>query len=288
LGDNRKHVSIWQRVLLNGANSRQHGPAFRHIIDSNEYVRDTTHLGGYHKPEEKTEMSFYAYVKQPEENEKIWHYLDFTRFMLLIHQKMLFFEQAEKLDYLFEGYGTIGAVAPGLNVHDPMDSQEFTTLCRSCLVVNSWHMHESESAALWKQYSSRHAEIAIQSTVQRLKKGLNYSLLKYVKIGAVNYQPPSLNPDETGVSIEVDYFYKRQSFAHEREIRVLAHARDLELVTRGGGLAVPADLDVLIEKVHVAPQAPHWFAELVGSITAEAYHIEAEVIQSNLHREVIV
>jgi hypothetical protein len=223
-------------------------------------------------------MSFYAYVKQPEENEKIWHYLDFTRFMLLVHQKTLFFEQAENLDYL----------APGINIHDPMDSQEFTLLCRSCLVVNSWHMHESESAALWKQYGSRHAEIAIQSTVQRLKKGLNYSLLKYVKIGTVNYQPPSLNPDETGVSIEVDYFYKRQSFAHEREIRVLAHARDLELVTRGGGLAVPADLGVLIEKIHVAPQAPHWFAELVRSITGETYHIEAEVIQSSLHREVIV
>jgi hypothetical protein len=254
----------------------------------NEYARGVAVSGGSHKLEEKRRMSFYAYVKQPEENEKIWHYLDFTRFMLLVHQKTLFFEQAERLDYLFEGYGTIGTVAPGTNIHDPMDLQELSSLCRACLVVNSWYMHENESAALWKQHHDHHAEIAIQSTVQRLKKGLNYSLLKYVKIGAVNYQPPKANPDEAGISIEVDYYYKRQSFAHEREIRVLAHARDLELVTRGGGLAVPADLGVLIEKIHVAPQAPQWLAELVRSITSETYQIGVEVVQSNLHWEAVL
>jgi hypothetical protein len=251
-------------------------------------MREMSPLGGSHKLEEEQKMSFYAYVKQPEENEKIWHYLDFTRFMLLVHQKTLFFEQAERLDYLFEGYGAIGTVAPGASIHDPTDLQELSALSRACLVVNSWYMHESESAALWKQHCNHHAEIAIQSTVQRLKKGLNYSLLKYVKIGTVNYQPPEANPDEAGISIEVDYFYKRQSFAHEREVRVLAHARDLELVRRGGGLAVPADLGGLIEKIHVAPQAPHWLAELVRSIASEAYHIGVEVVQSNLHWETVV
>lgn len=232
-------------------------------------------------------MSFYAYVKQPEENEMIWHYMDFTRFMLLIHQKSLFFEQAEKLDYLFEGYGSIGAVAPGTSIHDPKDTHELSALGRACLVVSAWHMLPCESAALWKHYHSQHAEIAIQSTVQRLKKGLNYSLLKYVKIGAVNYAPPKVNPDEVGISIEVDYFYKRQSFAHERELRVLAHARDLDLVIRGGGLTVPADLDVLVEKIYVAPQTPAWLADLVQSMVSETYHLQAEVVQSNPRRETI-
>jgi hypothetical protein len=183
-------------------------------------------------------MSFYAYVKQPDDEVCVWHYMDLARYMLLLEQRALFFEQVDAVDCQFEGYGTIGNVAPGTNIHDAArETTEFSALSRASLVISCWHMGDCESAALWQLHAD--APVAIKSTVQRLKKGLNYSLLKYVKIGAVNYQPPAILSTEAGVSIEVDYFFKRQSFAHEREVRILAHARDLDLVTRNGGCWPP-------------------------------------------------
>jgi hypothetical protein len=231
-------------------------------------------------------MSFYAYVKQPDDEVCVWHYMDLARYMLLLEQRALFFEQVDAVDCQFEGYGTIGNVAPGTNIHDAArETTEFSALSRASLVVSCWHMGDCESAALWQLHAD--APVAIKSTVQRLKRGLNYSLLKYVKIGAVNYQPPAILSTEAGVSIEVDYFFKRQSFAHEREVRILAHARDLDLVTRNGGLLASADLGALVEQVCVSPKAPPWFADLVRSITNSTYHVDVEVAQSTLRREAL-
>lgn len=231
-------------------------------------------------------MSFYAYVKQPDDDEIIWHYLDFAKYMILLDQRALFFELASQINVQLEGYGAIGQVIPGTERDTSREiMNQFATLSQSCLVVSCWYMHSSESAALWKQHP--HTPIAIQSTIARLKKGLNYSMLKYAKIGAVNYHPPTLRPDETGVSVEVDYYFKRQSFQHEREMRVLAQARDLTAVTSDEGLAVPATFETLVMGVRIAPTAPRWLVKLVQSVTRDTYHLDTDIIQTDLHEMAI-
>jgi len=72
------------------------------------------------------------------------------------------------------------------------------------------------------------------------------------------------------------FMYKRKSFEHDREIRCLIWTpqhgkndptnpednkyKDIE------GIYVPVQLDVLIEKIYLAPTAPEWIHELLESL----------------------
>ena len=42
------------------------------------------------------------------------------------------------------------------------------------VLVNCWHMNNSESAAMWNSYSYRNSGIALQSTFQRLKDAVKF------------------------------------------------------------------------------------------------------------------
>lgn len=75
------------------------------------------------------------------------------------------------------------------------------------------------------------------------------------------------------------YFLKRKSLEHEREFPALLWALavdadghvDLNVpVFPDGGVAVPVNLDVLIEAIHVSPGAPQWFREAVEASVPSA------------------
>lgn len=234
-------------------------------------------------------MSFYSYIKQPDDANIVWYYLDFARFMLLLEQRALFFPQVTQLEHALEGYGSVGDTVPGFNIHSTMpDATSFAIPPRACMVVSCWHIHETDSIALWRYYQTKGAYLAIRTTVQNLKKSLNFAPLRYVKIGTVSYQPPVIRDGDTGVSIEVDYFYKHASLAFEREMRILAHVRDLELATRLGGTIVHADLNALIQGIHIAPQSPPWYGELIRSLVVERYGLDVAITAPKQQVQVLI
>jgi hypothetical protein len=70
------------------------------------------------------------------------------------------------------------------------------------------------------------------------------------------------------------FMFKRLSFEHEQELRILKPLGDLKALqssadvprnSRSGEL-IGCDLTQLIEVVHVAPNAPPWFEELVRKV----------------------
>jgi hypothetical protein len=84
------------------------------------------------------------------------------------------------------------------------------------------------------------------------------------------------------------YLYKRKSFGHEQEIRALIQEMpskdgqiDLSTPPFDKGLYVPVDLDVLIDRIYVAPACPKWLYELTKSVT-QKYGLTKEVKQSSL------
>lgn len=233
-------------------------------------------------------MSFYRYVKQPEREQKLWHFMDFAEFMLLLEKQSLFFVQATRLDDDLGGFGCVGQTVPGvIHTQTATAYQETADAARALLVVNSWHMVEQEMAVLWCHYSGRGAVLAVQSTVDRLSQGINYSTLKLVKLGQVSYHSPEIDPSDDGVSIEVDYFFRKNSFQHEREVRMIAQARDAVAVRTLGGTLVRVDLNRLIERVYVYPRAPVWVADLVREL-AQRYGVEGEVICSDPVHDLVV
>lgn len=162
--------------------------------------------------------------------------------------------------------------------------------------VNSWHINQGESAALWKLYGDA---IAIRSSVGRLTKSIG-SFQVETKDG--HLEPVPLVISKVKYLSDNDYkvpsnnvynavLRKRYSFSHERELRavisVWAGPRldddaifpfylgtgivfpKLEQEMRSqNGILVPVDLTKLIHSVVVSPLAPSFAFELVKRLTA--------------------
>lgn len=89
--------------------------------------------------------------------------------------------------------------------------------------------------------------------------------------GAVNYVDygTSFIPERT---VFAPFMHKRLSFAFEHEVRLLLWSgSDTGPTLAVGelpplGYDVSVDLDRLAEEIYIAPDAPAWFADLVGKV----------------------
>lgn len=86
------------------------------------------------------------------------------------------------------------------------------------------------------------------------------------------------------------FLHKRKSFEHERELRALIwtpqHGKNsmppgVNKHAHDRGIYVSADLNVLVERIYVAPTAPQWFHELIRSLV-KRFNLNKPVVQSDL------
>lgn len=224
---------------------------------------------------------------------KIWRYLDFTKFVSLLDTEALFLCRADQLDDPLEG----SLSRATLDARDQPDTKiprvtksalsDIHRYARFHVFINSWHINEFESAAMWKLFLKSDEGLAIQSTLGDLKQSMARSDID-VNIGKVEY----IDYDRDVISeknILYPFVHKRKSFEHEREIRALTYLnpqhleKDDDFFTPNPnlGINVKIDRDVLINKVYVSPTAPPWFYDLTKSVMKK-YGVEKEVIMSNL------
>jgi hypothetical protein len=233
--------------------------------------------------------------KPKNENAQIWRYMDFTKFVSLLDKSALFFSRSDKLGDSFEGsyskanielrptvYGESGKGAQDLPARL---SNVFKAFPRFTL-INSWHLNEYESAALWKLYLKSNDGIAVQSTFKHLRDSLKHE--KYsIFIGKVKYIDYEKDWLPEGNTL-YPYIYKRKSFEHEQELRAIIQEMpskngkiDLSIPPFDEGLYVSVDLKVLIDRIYLAPACPKWLFELTESVTKK-YGVDKEVKQSSL------
>ncbi len=226
-----------------------------------------------------------AFKKPKDENAKIWRYMDFTKFVSLLDKSALFFTRVGKLDDSFEGScpekvikfweGKFGMEYPG----------GFYTHLNKFTAVNCWHLNKYESAAMWKMYLKSNEGIAIQSTFKRLKDSLR-DKEHDVFLGRVRYIDYSRLVDPVEVFTH-PVIYKRKIFKHEQELRAVIRKLPKKgfskrsKLTIAEGIYVPVDLNVLIDKIYLAPVSPVWQFELLKSIL-EKYQLNKEVVQSRM------
>jgi hypothetical protein len=211
---------------------------------------------------------------------RIWRYMDFAKYVSLLDKHALYFARAHQLEDQFEGSfttPTLGMIEEAVAVLPPevreASRAEYTKTAemgRRDFAVNSWHMSNHESAAMWKLYLGGTEGVTIQSSYSRLVDSFAPSSLE-VMIGKGNYV------DYGSHSFRLDnafwsWLHKRDSFEYEREIRAVVWEPRYE-VWRGAqrgistGVLVEADLEVLIENVVVSPGSGAWFRELVQSVS---------------------
>ncbi len=262
--------------------------------------------------ERAPETTSEAIPKPASDEVVIWRYMDFTKFVALLETAALFFARISHLDDPFEG--SFPKSQPPLSrflqllpknflpegvevAHMPSPGLlEYGRAMRNWTMVNCWHAVEHESAAMWSLYGNG---IAIRSTVGRLRSALGvppavsdeFFDKGQFHIGMVEY----IDYDNSHISPvhgAAQFFRKRRSFEHEKELRAvimqlpvdakrwLDYSRHFD----DPGKIFSVDLKTLICAIRIAPQAPGWYSDLVSKVTAR-YGVELTPQQSDLDAE---
>jgi hypothetical protein len=280
-----------------------------------------------------TDHSVFQQPSNP--NVKIWRYMDFAKYVALLEDGALWFSRADKLgesfgDRLgdpFEGtlsHATLEALRRNYsgieNEGRELSSEEdvaeqvdlalrTSRLMRQWTYVNSWHMNERESAAMWRLYARSNEAVAIQSTYSKLRDCLpsKVQVGKPDVSGIAGEWNEGDSPVYLGIVQYIDYgtepisqdnaFYpfvhKRKSFEHEQELRAVISSVPFVEEPDGGmyipesaanletGCRVRVSLDALIEGIYVAPTAPTWFRRVVQAVTSK-YDLAHKTARSSL------
>jgi hypothetical protein len=242
--------------------------------------------------------------------------MDLAKFLSLLESRCLFFVRLDQLADFdpFEGYYTnLNLEIDNLRFeqmpeewkdstgiqdekifeaikNSQKESRNVVKYNRSTTFVNSWHIKEFESAAMWKIYLSNNEGIAIQSTYQRLIESLASYNDFDIHIGKIRYIDYEKEAIPKG-NLLSPFMYKRKSFEYEDELRALIWTPEYGKNDLANpqfnkyadvlGLYVTVDIEHLVENIFVAPSAPSWILEVIRSI-AKTLGVDKEVKQSNL------
>ncbi len=241
------------------------------------------------------------------ESERIWRYMDFTKFVSMLHSESLFFCRADKLSDPFEGSYT------ALSIHRFEENARRTAKIfennpdamknlldsisgmpgyrrqhREQTAINCWHRNERESAAMWSLYLKSDEGIAVTSTYARLCDSVRESSSR-VFIGTVSYIDYETEAFADTGNMFSPYLHKRKSFEHEKELRAVVQVDVTDSKQESEpwserGVAIRADLDTLVEAVYIAPSAPEWFASIISATIAQ-FGRSFRVVHSDLSKE---
>lgn len=231
------------------------------------------------------------FLPPAEPEAKVWRYMDFTKFVWMFEQQGVFLSRIDKLDDPFEGsFSPVNQelrplVRKHLHLTGSFSVTEIVEKLREWVGASCWHVSNHESAGMWKLYARTEEAVCIQTTYERLSAILP-SDARIGMVRYVDYQKqwiPESNP-------LAPFMFKRLSFEHEQELRILKPLGDLAALqskrsvphNQAGGDLIPCDLKQLIQAVHVAPNAPAWFEELVQRVVDRYWGSAIPVIRSRL------
>jgi len=234
--------------------------------------------------------------EEPTDDTIIWRYVDFTKFISYLDKNALFFVRSDKLFDIYEGKHTEADVKLWGEILKPkikMKQTEIYDEFRKIVNISSWHMNESESAAMWEICLQSNEGVAIQSTFKRLKDSFILHKEDKIHIGKVKYIDYKKDIIPEG-NVFNPFLYKRKAFEHERELRaiIMKFAPQEETIgkhilyvdPKWFGVHVKTDLNALIDKIVVSPNVPDWFIDLVKSIVKK-YELNKKVESSELSKE---
>ena len=218
----------------------------------------------------------------PNDNAIIWRYMDFEKFWSLVAEKILYFSSIDTLKREDPYEGSYYA-SEFFNDIDSSEAKHVVGLVNQCgppMTVNCWHLSENESMAMWRMYTKDGKGIAIQSTVGGLKKALR-SNGEEILIGKIKYTD---DPIEHPTDWTLDKFScittKRTCYDFEKELRVFVWDADDNRRTQDGSLKLPVEVDVLIDRILLAPTSDEMRPK-VRALLAD-YRVDIPIAVSSL------
>jgi hypothetical protein len=185
-------------------------------------------------------VPYHTTITPQEENQHIWRYMDFAKYLSLLDKQALFFSKVSNLNDPYEG--TLFYLLKEINPTNakliencmPQFLQVKNLAKKICpglfkgqgFCVNCWHLNEEESVALWRTYMSGNEGLAIKTPLRNFKKQIESSTLK-IYLEKINYgfnrDSFSIDHDKKTVSIApIDtVITKKRPFEFEKEIRAI-------------------------------------------------------------------
>lgn len=197
---------------------------------------------------------------------RVWRYMSFAKLVWMLQNKQLWLSSAELLDDKWEvmldgpQLNTIINKRPtSVSAEAARDrAAKIVTTLRKQTFINCWTASEHESHALWRIYCPSPEGVAIQTTLDRLRKSVGLPVLE------VKYGPHGA--DGTTPDVGRLVAQKRPMFAYEQEVRIVL-VRDLDDAKhpdrRTIGTGLEWDPELHLENIWVHPEAPFWFMEAV-------------------------
>jgi len=219
----------------------------------------------------------------PEEEARIWRYMDFAKFVWMLNHRCLYFTNVNKLkiEDPFEGSCQPSELLKSVPEET---AKNFVAKMRSSgppLTVNCWHLNDCESAAMWKIYAGENKGIAIQSTFSRMVKAFE-KFPDDVHIGKIRYIDYQNEMFKGGINIFEPILTKRKSFEHEKELRAIIWETSKEIPrTNDGSVLADVNLKELIENIYISPFSHDWYRDNVYVIIKK-FGLEITVLQSEI------
>ncbi len=180
----------------------------------------------------------------------------------MLKNEELFFTRTDQFPDRFEGSYPKGDVNKIDRIYkDPAMFRAW----RKFVAVSCWHKNEYESDGMWQLYADKNKGIAIQSTIDLLKKSCSDHA--YVtEVEYIDYEKEVL-PDQLIIR---PFEYKRIFFQHEQEVRAIIWTLPPSECIKNGfpepgnpnakseipipGINIEIDLRNLIQTVVVSPE----------------------------------
>jgi hypothetical protein len=221
------------------------------------------------------------------ESEKLWRYMDVSKFISLIEKKALWLARSDTVRDKHEGRfpddmrKAIEKAYESFEDRDDSvvkDADDFQDYLRKNTFINCWHKNFDENMVMWEIYGRDTNALAIQTTVEKLKDSIDPSNLSghSLILKNVTYQ----RADEiSGVLLyEECFFIKRPHFSFEEEVRISldTYSRINPTKKTPYGYHLPVSINDLIEKILIHPDSPDWFIDVINSIVKK-YEVHAPV-----------
>jgi hypothetical protein len=219
-------------------------------------------------------LSNFDEVKKPGRADRIWRYLDLSRFISMLQSQSVYFATESELMGSDKWEGAFGSWVvrnrlyrrqmaiqeAGLSgtAHEtadyllgmPDERDADDELLR--LAVSCWHLGESESAAMWKLYTRGQDGVAIRTSVSCLLSALrkdgrapDYGLVRYLSNDESERYRNGMRPVQS-------VFAKRAVYDYEREVRFIVRSEGTT------GFPVHVELASLVDNIVLSPDYPEW------------------------------
>ncbi|MGE7610003.1 DUF2971 domain-containing protein [Peribacillus frigoritolerans] len=259
--------------------------------------------------------SVYDYSEQYKVNGNptVWKYMELEKLDSILNNKALFFAKPGAfIDPLEGSYSNWDL--KHYKGYQIITSREYMRKVQEFSAISCWHMNDYESAGMWDLYLNSKDGVAIKTDYTSLLNSIND--LRY-RVFSGKLQYVDFNKEMTSADIYDTLYYKRKSFIHENELRLMVIAsrynhlylekifeRDnvpsyewdekmakleeesYEFSHENGNL-ISCDINKMIEKIYVSPKSSQEVVNQVKLMVTKYGFSPEKVVQSDLYKDFI-